>query len=264
MHDNPKRQLVVILTIVFFGFVGISMPYLIFPPLFLNPAYSIMPADWGTDSAVLLLGVTLAAYPFGQFIGSPILGALSDDYGRKNILSTTLVITAICNLLTAFSLDLQQLWLLVISRFGAGLMEGNIAIARAMVADIKSLSKHETFGKINAAASIAYLLGPLLGGVMADSELFQHLTISTPFYCVCVLFIALALLSTFILRDQANSRSVAEQRSVWQRINILGRMQRLFIDKQLRFLMVVSTVFTLAIDIFYEFGPVYLLSLIHI
>src|SRR5437899_299513 len=98
--NSAKRQLTTILFIVFFGFLGISMPYLIFPALFLNPDYTILTQDWSPSSNALLLGVTLAAYPLGQFIGAPILGALSDDYGRKRLLSGSLLIAALCNLLT--------------------------------------------------------------------------------------------------------------------------------------------------------------------
>jgi MFS family permease len=157
--SEQKRQFWVILIIVFLGFIGISIPYLIFPALFLNPAYSILPESWGESSHAILLGITLAAYPLGQFIGSPILGALSDDYGRKRMLIGSLAVTAISNLFTGFAIAWQQLELLIASRFITGLMEGNIAIARAMAADLKTLSKHDAFGKINATSSIAYLLG---------------------------------------------------------------------------------------------------------
>ena len=137
---EQKRQLWVILLIVFLGFLGISMPYLIFPALFLNPAYAILPESWSASSHALLLGITLAVYPLGQFLGSPILGALSDDYGRKQLLTASLVMTAICNLFTGFAIVWQQLGLLILSRFLAGLMEGNIAIARAMVPKFGSTS----------------------------------------------------------------------------------------------------------------------------
>jgi len=80
---SDRKQFWVILVIVFLGFIGISMPYLIFPALFLNPAYSFLPTTWGDSSRALFLGITLAAYPLGQFFGSPILGSLSDEYGRK-------------------------------------------------------------------------------------------------------------------------------------------------------------------------------------
>src|SRR3990167_5425776 len=102
-----KRQFAVIWSIVFFGFLGVSMPYLIFPALFVNPDYLILPASWGTSGHALFLGITLAAYPLGQFIGSPILGALSDDYGRKPLLWGSLIVAAGCNCLTALALDYQ-------------------------------------------------------------------------------------------------------------------------------------------------------------
>lgn len=254
---NQKRQFWVILIIVFLGFIGISIPYLIFPPLFLNLEYSFLPASWGESSRALFLGITLAVYPLGQFIGSPILGTLSDDYGRKYLLSGSLIVSAICNLFTGIAIARQHLGLLIVSRLVAGLMEGNIAIARAMCADLKMLSKHETFGKMNAVTSIAYLVGPLLGGVMTDKSLFEGLTTSTPFFFICILFFFLAGLSVLILKDSVVAVTV-KTRTLWQRFNFIKRISALFSDKNLKTLMIASTCFTLAVDIFYEFGPVYL------
>lgn len=255
-EKQQRQQFWVILLIVFLGFLGISMPYLIFPALFINPTLSILPPEWSEFSRALFLGITLAAYPLGQFFGSPILGSLSDDYGRKHLISITLLISAFCNVLTGYAIIHQQLTLLIISRFMAGLMEGNIAIARAMAADLTLLSKHETFGKINAVTSTGYLIGPLLGGLISDNSLSEYLTVATPFYFSAFLFIALAGLSTLVLKQGA--RSTAAARSFWQRINLVKRLGELFSNKHLKFLMIISTSYTLAIDIFYEFAPVYL------
>lgn len=233
------------------------MPYLIFPSLFFNPEYSVVPNAWGDTSRAISLGITLAAYPLGQFLGSPILGSLSDDYGRKPLLVGSLLIAGLSNLLSGWSIVWQHLGPLILSRFLSGLMEGNIAIARAMASDLKLLSKHETFGKINAVASVAFLIGPLLGGLMTDKSLFEELTTSTPFYIVFVLFTVLAGLATLVLRNPPVITS-KEVRSFWQRINLIKRLSSLFTNKRLQFLMIISTCFTLAVDIFYEFGPVYL------
>lgn len=254
---KQQRQFLMILMIVFFGFVGISIPYLIFPSLFLNPEYSILPAAWGESKRVLFLGVTLGAYPLGQFVGSPILGSLSDDYGRKRLLTGSLFITAICNLFTGYAIAWQQPGLLIASRFMAGLMEGNVAIARAMAANLSAISKHKSFGKINAAASIAYLLGPLLGGVMADKNLFANLTTSTPFYFIGMLFFALAGLAMITL-EKGLVHSQGSKQAFWKYMNLMKRVAVLFSNKRLQFLMITSTLLTLAVDIFYEFGPVYL------
>ena len=254
---SQKRQLLVILTIVFLGFVGISMPYLIFPALFLNPSYSILPIDTSESSRAFLLGITLASYPLGQFIGSPILGALSDDYGRKKLLWGSLLITGICNLFTGIAIAKQHLGMLIISRLIAGIMEGNIAIARAMAADFKTISKHKTFGKMNAVTSISYLIGPLLGGVLTDKSLFVGLSMSTPFFVICILFFLLSGLSGLLLKKSV-VQSSTEARTVWQRLNFIKRMSVLFTNKQLKFLIISGLSFTLAVDIFFEFGPVYL------
>ncbi|HAB99117.1 MAG TPA: MFS transporter [Parachlamydiales bacterium] len=257
LKKNQTRQFWVILLIVFLGFLGISIPYLIFPPLFLNLEYSFLPLSWGESSRALFLGVTLAAYPLGQFIGSPILGALSDDYGRKHLLSASLVVTAICNFFTALAIAKQHVGMLIISRFLAGLMEGNIAIARAMCADLNKLSKHDTFGKINAVTSIAYLIGPFLGGLMSDKSLLEGLTTSTPFFFICVLFVFLAGLSALVLKNSPKA-GTKKARTLWQRFNFIKRMSALFSNQRLKTLMIASTCFTLAVDIFYEFAPVYL------
>jgi MFS family permease len=255
--DNSRRQLWTILVIVFLGFVGISMPYVIFPALFLNPEYLILPSDWSSASQGLFLGITLAAYPLGQFVGSPILGSLSDDYGRKKLLIASLLVSGICNLFTGIGLEFQSLWVIISSRFFAGLMEGNIAIARAMAADIKNISKHETFGKICAASSMAYLVGPLFGGILADNKIFPGVTIATPFYLVGVLFFGVSLLSMIILEKEELSNAI-EKRGILTRFNLFKRLSVLFQNKKLQFLIIVSTIFTLAIDILYEFSPVYL------
>lgn len=261
MPTSPQKQFWIILFIIFLGFLGVSIPYLIFPSLFLNPDYSILPADWSESSHALLLGVTLAAYPLGQFIGSPVLGALSDDYGRKPLLCGSLLVASLCNLMTGLALEWQLISLVIFSRFAAGLMEGNVAIARAMAADIKSISKHESFGKINAVASIAFLIGPLLGGLLADDQLIEGVTNSTPFYLISFLFISLSVLSALTLSSRSHEfddSSQKERRSFWKRLNIIRRLSFLFKNKRLRFLLIVSTSFTVAVDIFYEFGPVYL------
>lgn len=259
MNERQKqlRQFWVILSIVFIGFLGISMPYLIFPALFLNPEFTILPTGTSDTARAILLGITLAAYPFGQFIGSPILGSLSDDYGRKGILSVSLIISGLFNLLTGFAIHWHMLSLLIISRFITGIMEGNIAIARAMASDLSTISKHNSFGKINAIMSIAYLVGPLLGGLMTDRGIFENFTTSTPFYFICFLFFALAGL-TFLVIENKPITAVTSGKSFLERINLYRRLLVLFSNKRLKFLLLISTCFTLAVDIFYEFAPVYL------
>jgi hypothetical protein len=92
---------------------------------------------------------------------------------------------------------------------------------------------------------------------MTDKSLSESLTTSTPFYFICIFFFGLAALSAFVLKESAVNVS-AEVRTVWQRINLFKRLSVLFSNQRLQFLLMTSTFFTLAVDMFYEFGPVYL------
>ena len=254
---SQNKQLWCILLIVFFGFLGISIPYLVFPSLFLKTSYSIVPADWSAASRSIFLGITLAAYPFGQFLGAPTLGALSDQLGRKKLMSQSLLITAFSNLVSGYAIIWQNIGLLIISRFLAGVMEGNIAIARAMAIDLKEISKHKAFGRINASASIAFLMGPLIGGILSDKTLSSYFAAHTPFFVVFPLFIILSVLAHFVLRDNRATLK-RSARSFFERLNLIKRLKVLFAHSYLKNILLVSTVFTLAVDIFYEFGPIYL------
>lgn len=256
MELQQRKQFRILLAVIFIGFLGLSMPYLIFPALFLNPDYVVFLANEDTSVRSIMLVLTLAVYPLGQFIGSPILGSLSDEYGRKKLISISLIFAAFSSLLSAWAIDGKYLWLLILSRFIAGLMEGNLAIARAMATDMKSISKHETFGKINAYASIAFILGPLLGGVLSEKSWFNH-SISFPFYVICLLFAFLALI-TYVWLKPIPRKTAIIKRSIWERVNLPKKFSCLFVNKKARFLILVSTSLTLAIDIFYEFAPIYL------
>lgn len=249
--NGPQGQFVILLLIVFMGFMASSVPYLIFPSLFLNPAFFLLPDTFGPETRALMLGVTLAAYPLGQFIGSPILGKLSDRYGRKHLLTASLFVASLCNLGTGLALESQALLLVIVSRFAAGIMEGNVAIARAMAADMKTIPKQEAFGKLNAAISISYFVGPLVGALLAENAFADGPTISLPFYAIGMLFLVIAAVSALALPAQSAVKHVLAKRRTFD-------FTHLFQNKRLRFMLILSTVFTLAVDIFYEFGPVHL------
>ena len=92
---------------------------------------------------------------------------------------------------------------------------------------------------------------------MTDRSVYSEFSASTPFYGICILFLFLATISSFVLVEYKKDY-VAESRSFKQRINIFKRMGALFINKHLKFLMITYISFALAVDIYYEFGPVYL------
>lgn len=135
----------------------------------------------------IILGLALATYPFGQFLGSPILGGLSDRYGRKPTLIWSLGLSALFYILIALSFHLHSLTLLFVGLLLAGIVEGNIAIAQGSISDVaRPEERAHLFGYIYISASSAYVVGPLLGGFIGSITF-----VSVPFWIMAVLIFLL-------------------------------------------------------------------------
>lgn len=261
-RKDEQQQLWIILLIVFIGFLGTSIAYPIFPPLFLHPTRdSIVPSTWIANARSILLGIALAAYPLGQFVGSPILGGCSDRYGRKRMLILSLAGSVFGYLLSALALHFNWLWILLLSRFLTGLMEGNLAIVRAMATDLESISKYKSIGRINGMSAIGYVMGPLIGGFLSDNTIVHWFSFALPFFLAMLFSTAAVLLAFFKLSEKIYPISPHEL-TIWQRFNLVSRFKVLFQQNNtLKYLLIISTIFTFSVDIFYEFGPVYLTEL---
>lgn len=194
-------------------------------------------------------------------MGSPILGGCSDRYGRKRMLILSLTGSMFGYFLSALSLQFNWLWLLLLSRFLTGLMEGNLAIVRAMATDLESISKYKSIGRINGMAAIGYVMGPLLGGFLSDNTILHWFSFAVPFFVAMLFSIAAVSLAALKLSDKVQAISRHEI-TILQRFNLVARFKILFKRSEfLKYLLITSTIFTFAVDIFYEFGPVYLTGL---
>jgi MFS transporter, DHA1 family, tetracycline resistance protein len=186
---NSVKRIFPLLTVLFLGYFGFSLALPLFPPLFLSPDLNFLPSGITTETRRILLGILFAMYPIGQFIGAPLLGKWSDKYGRKPIILISLIIVIPAYLGSAFSVLYAWPALLFVSRFLSGLLEGNIVIAQAAIADISEDSKTKTknFGWLVSLSSTAFFFGPLIGGKLADSKIVWWFHYDTPFWCAAAL-----------------------------------------------------------------------------
>ena len=106
----------------------------------------------------VLTGAIASAYPLAQVIAAPILGRLSDAYGRKPILLVSIAGTACALVVLGLS---NAIWMLFVSRIIDGLTGGNISVAQAYMTDITSAEdRGKAFGLVGAAFGIGFILGP--------------------------------------------------------------------------------------------------------
>ncbi len=186
---SSMKRIFPVLTVLFLGYLGFSLAIPLFPPLFLDPVHEFLPVETTKEMRRILLGILFGMYPLGQFVGAPLLGKLSDKFGRKPVLLISLVIVIPAFIGSALSIFYVLPGLLFASRFLSGLLEGNIVIAQAAIADISEDAKTKTknFGWLVSLSSTAFFFGPLIGGKLADSTIVPWFHFDTPFWCAAVL-----------------------------------------------------------------------------
>jgi MFS family permease len=242
--------------VVFVGFLGYSLMIAVFTPLMLRNDGGMLPASSSFAERSLLLGVLLALYPLGQFIGSPALGTLSDRYGRRPVLLASLSATTVLYGAIAGSLELESLPLLMIACFAAGLSEANIVIAQGAIADAAPREdRNRLFGYIYLSASLAYVAGPLGGGKLADPALVGWFDYATPYWGV--LIIMAGLLVAIFLSFRETHPGVPDGSSY---LSAFTNLARVVTDRRLRPLYLVNFVLYLAMFGFFRVYPMYLVD----
>ncbi|HYB44604.1 MAG TPA: MFS transporter [Candidatus Methylomirabilis sp.] len=255
--SSPLRSLFPLYVVIFFGFVGYSLMITVFTPMLLGAHGGFLPADATVSRRALVLGIVLCLYPGGQFLGSPVLGALSDRYGRKPVLILSLAATTACYALIATALGLTNLPLLCLSLFLAGLGEANVVTAQSAISDVVTKAdRTRFFGYIYMAASLAYIVGPLAGGKLAEPSLGSWFGNATPFWLVAGL-LALTTGATFLLFQETNPPGRR------QRVGYLAAFTTLagvVTDRRIRALYFVNFLLYLAIFGFFRCYPMYLVD----
>ncbi|TMI75717.1 MAG: TCR/Tet family MFS transporter [Bacteroidetes bacterium] len=157
----------------------------------------------------------LFAYAFTQFLCAPIIGNLSDKYGRRPVLLCSLAGFGIDYLFLALA---PTYGLLFIGRIIAGITGASFTTASAYIADISTTeTRAKNFGMIGAAFGLGFILGPALGGLLAS------LGVRAPFFAAAILCALNFLYGYFVLPE---SLSLENRRAFhWKRANPFGSLQ---------------------------------------
>ncbi|MCC5832728.1 MAG: MFS transporter [Chlamydiales bacterium] len=199
---SPFKRIFPVFLIVFFGYVGYSLIITIFTPMLLHEQGKLLPVDAPTELRILALGFLLAYYPFGQFISSPVLGALSDRFGRRPILLFSLIVTTAVYLIIALGIRLNSYALVSVALLIAGLAEGNTILSQSVIADVvPNKERGRFFGYAYLSAAIAFILGPLIGGKLANPDFISWFSYKTPFLFVASLLFVTLLWIFFGFRE---------------------------------------------------------------
>ena len=149
------RRVLPIFLLVFVDLLGLTV---------LLPLLHLYAAAYG--GGALEIGLVIAAFPLAQMLGVPVMGALSDRYGRKPLLLISQITTCVSFIMLGLA---DSLALIILSRVIDGLFGANLATARAALADITdSSNRARGLGLIGAAFGLGFTLGPLIAIITVE------------------------------------------------------------------------------------------------
>jgi MFS transporter, DHA1 family, tetracycline resistance protein len=189
-----KSPLASILSIVFIDLIGFGMIIPILPLY----AQRFQATEWQ-------IGLLLASYSFMQFLASPLLGWLSDRYGRKPVLLCSLIGSAAGYLFMANAVSLTMLFA---ARILAGVSGASVGTASAYIADITPPeNRSKRIGLIGAAFGVGFVLGPAIGGILS------HFSVVAPFWFAAFLSILNAIVM-WIMLPEPERHTARQQRPI--------------------------------------------------
>jgi MFS transporter, DHA1 family, tetracycline resistance protein len=176
-----------------------------------------------TARAAEMVGLFSTLFAATQFILSPVLGALSDRFGRRPVILLSNLGLGLDYIFMALA---PSLWILLIGRLIAGATSASVATAGAYIADVTAPEKRaQTFGLLGAAFGLGFVLGPAIGGILGDMDLRY------PFWAAAGMSLLNFCYGFFVLPE---SLAPANRTAFnWRRANPIGSVKLLLSNRQL-------------------------------
>lgn len=202
------------LLVVFVDAMAMAILAPVLAPVVENPPPGGLMSDLSLHARSLVYGIALGIQPLLAVYSAPLLGQVSDRMGRKTILLFTMVGLVLANI--GIGLAITSAWasFLILGRVINGLSAGNQAVAQAAMVDVSPPEKKAFFLSLTLfSSSLGFLVGPLVGGLLADATIVSWFRPDVPFYALAALSLVTLLLIMLCFpgahRDKAAATEVA-------------------------------------------------------
>jgi multidrug resistance protein len=224
-----RSPLIVIFTTIFIDLVGFGIVIPVLPFYAEGTLFNATPRT---------VGLLFASYSIMQLIFSPVLGGLSDKYGRRPVLLLSIIGTGIGFLVLGFA---TTIFMLFVGRILDGITGGNISTAQAYIADITTQeNRAKGMGLIGAAFGIGFIFGPAIGGILSQWG------VQVPFFFAAALCFANAVLLYFTLPETVTADHPAKNRAGGRSLrDVLKSLKQ----PRLAFVLIIYFLFVVAFSI---------------
>lgn len=246
-----------VLFTVFLDYLGVGLVFPFFFPMIMDPAYGFLSLETSQEMRGLFVGMLISAYSVAQFCSLPILGAWSDRVGRKKVLVLSLVVVCIGFIMGIIGVFAQSVALLFLSRILDGLGAGNYAVAQAALSDVaREGDKTKLFGLLNMACGSGFIIGPFVGGLLADVSLFGYPAFATPFFAAFLL----GVFNTLLVKTRFVETATVLKKTKVSLFKGLVNFQKAFTLPRLRVVFAMMFVFSFGWGFLVEFFPLFLMK----
>lgn len=211
MSSNKSAAIGFIFITMLIDIIGIGIIIPVIPKLLQELNHSDI------SEAAQLGGWLAFAYAFTQFLCAPLMGSLSDKYGRRPVLLISLMAFAVDYLVLALA---PTVFWLFVGRIIAGVTGASISTAMAYISDVSTPeNKAKNFGLVGAAFGVGFIIGPVVGGLLGQYGS------RVPFYAAAVLCLVNFIYGYFVLPESLDKD---KRRSFeWKAANPIGALTRL-------------------------------------
>jgi MFS transporter, DHA1 family, tetracycline resistance protein len=260
-----KKQVFVLFFILFTDMIGFGMSIPLLGILFTdvkNPFY--MGNLLNPLNLVLYFGIFMSLYSFGQFIANPILGSLSDNIGRKKVLSFAIFGTFVSRVFFLIGLLNLNIFLIFSSRFVDGVTGGIISLSNASITDTTNPEERAKYiGITMSGFSLGgFVVGPVLFILFSYFDIYYATLL--PFILATFLSFVAFLLSVFFFPETLNKdkiQKVPNFNFLWlQLLNSITNLKTIFKNKKIQPFFIAVLVYYLGFSSYTTFSSAYLVA----
>jgi len=208
-----RRPFLFLLLIAFIDGIGLALTFPLFSTLLFGEGRHFVPAETSQVLRGFYLGLSLSIASLTQMLVSPFIGKYSDKYGRRPAMLFCLFGGVIGYLIATWAIFLESLPLLFLSRICIGISMASYGVVNACIADISSFEeKGRRIAGIHSAFGTGFAIGPLIGGFLAGTRLFEAESFVRPFAAADLVLIFSFIVNALWLPETC-VRNVQQERS---------------------------------------------------